>query len=618
MPIKHTSKGSLSRELVDQVLLGPKNDRRFMQESPVLPEVWTAFGADPGGRVPLLITPYADFSAGYVATALRHSLNMSRAGAAPQHELSYIQHVVAATLDFSELVRVVLPLTEWWIEQCRQTLMSDRHGANFDDVLRLALGRVIADPDPPEQHIDVPTDVARLVGIVGLILICTERQDVGERLNSASGRREILEAAVQRLTEQKLWRELLVGVDEHMGHEHGPIFLVSANRTAYPAVSRSCHAVKADAARRLFDIKCKSITWAIVDSGIDAGHPAFLNDDRTNSRVQGVYDFTQVRELLRIDRLTDAKRRQELAVTVGRAASIPQSKALEYLATIEADVVAGRSVNWDVVKELLQRPRSLPPNGDHGTHVAGILGANWQRDGTSMTGMCPDIQLYDLRVLAPSIVETEFAVIAALQFIRHLNDHSGRMVIHGANLSLSIPHDIRNYACGRTPVCEEAERLAASGAVVVAAAGNRGFNEFLTTEGPYPGYSAISITDPGNADAIITVGATHRYRPHTYGVSYFSSRGPTGDGRSKPDLVAPGEKIEAPTPNGRYATKDGTSMAAPHVSGAAAMLMARHAELIGQPARIKEILCETATNLGRERHFQGAGMLDVLRALQRH
>jgi hypothetical protein len=57
-------------------------------------------------------------------------------------------------------------------------------------------------------------------------------------------------------------------------------------------------------------------------------------------------------------------------------------------------------------------------------------------------------------------------------------------------------------------------------------------------------------------------------------------------------------------------------MAAPHVSGAAALLMARHRELLGMPRRIKKILCDTATDLGRERYFQGSGMVDVLRALQ--
>jgi hypothetical protein len=57
-------------------------------------------------------------------------------------------------------------------------------------------------------------------------------------------------------------------------------------------------------------------------------------------------------------------------------------------------------------------------------------------------------------------------------------------------------------------------------------------------------------------------------------------------------------------------------MSAPHASGVAALLMARHRELAGQPRRVKEILLATATDLGRERYFQGAGMLDALRALQ--
>jgi subtilisin family serine protease len=286
------------------------------------------------------------------------------------------------------------------------------------------------------------------------------------------------------------------------------------------------------------------------------------------------------------------------------------------LKNIKRDVELERVVDWNLIAPLLKRPLETPPYSEHGTHVAGILAAGGPRTEITKLGVCPDIQLYDLRVLSSTIEKSEFAVIAALQFVRFLNETARYMVIHGVNLSLSLPHDVRNYACGRTPVCEEANRLASNKVVVVAAAGNLGWQPGDGSDSAFARYNAISITDPGNADNVITVGATHRSRPHTYGVSYFSSRGPTGDGRNKPDLVAPGEKITSTTPGDNWGIKDGTSMAAPHVSGAAALLMGRYSELIGEPARIKEILCRTATPLGRARDFQGAGMLDVLRALQ--
>ena len=83
-----------------------------------------------------------------------------------------------------------------------------------------------------------------------------------------------------------------------------------------------------------------------------------------------------------------------------------------------------------------------------------------------------------------------------------------------------------------------------------------------------------------------------------------------------PACAAPGEKIHGPIPDDGSETMDGTSMAAPFASGAAALIMSRHPEFIGEPERIKRVLCETATDLGRERYFQGAGLVDVCRALQ--
>jgi subtilisin family serine protease len=195
-------------------------------------------------------------------------------------------------------------------------------------------------------------------------------------------------------------------------------------------------------------------------------------------------------------------------------------------------------------------------------------------------------------------------------------------VIHGVNVSLAIAHHAANYACGWTPVCNACSDLVDSGVVVVAAAGNTGFSD-PTGNGRTDGtsYNTVSITDPGNAEKVITVGATHSTLPHRYGTSYFSARGPTADGRRKPDLLAPGEGITGPLPlvgdsEADFKAYDGTSQAAPHVSGAAALLLGRYPELRGQPERVKQILCDTATDLGREPYFQGHGLIDVLRALQ--
>ena len=450
---------------------------------------------------------------------------------------------------------------------------------------------------------------------------------------------------------------------------NGLIFQVSLNRDASPAatppprtvpstmgtlaperlgtLAESVAAIKADAARSLFSISCKGIGWAVLDSGIDQTHPAFWDyekiwsdrekaerdaasgaapappADRPPHRIKATFDFRRIRAILSVDALEH----EALVAEIMPHSKLDEAEIRERLAELAADLGEGRRVNWSRVRPLIEQEIPDEPPHPHGTHVAGILGGNWMAfkpgegtrrgDPVKMQGVCPDIGLYDFRILGSSLRDQEFAVIAALQFIRFLNDQSGYSLIHGVNMSLAILHEARNYACGRTQVCIEAEGLTANGVVVVAAAGNFGYRRYkLADNSTLETYSASSIADPGNAEGVITVGATHRAWPHTYGVSYFSSRGPTGDGRPKPDLLAPGEKIASCVPGAAIDHMDGTSQATPHVSGAAALLMARHAELKGQAARIKEILCATATDLKRERSFQGHGMVDVLRAIQ--
>jgi len=166
-----------------------------------------------------------------------------------------------------------------------------------------------------------------------------------------------------------------------------------------------------------------------------------------------------------------------------------------------------------------------------------------------------------------------------------------------------------------------------SGVIVVVAAGNTGYGALAAQQRATNAGMQVTINDPGNAELAITVGSTHREMPHVYGVSYFSSKGPTGDGRMKPDIVAPGEKIlsaatgkllidRAEGKQCEYVEDSGTSMAAPHVSGVIAAFLSVRKEFIGEPERVKEIFLGAATDLKRERSFQGAGLIDLMRAIQ--
>ena len=300
--------------------------------------------------------------------------------------------------------------------------------------------------------------------------------------------------------------------------------------------------------------------------------------------------------------------------------------------------IEGEGITWAVVdtgistenkhiKDAVIEHRDFTGEGEgdkngHGTHVAGIIASRSKK----FPGIAPKTKLYDFKVLDANGGGSDFAVISAMEEIRKINDKMGEIVIHGANVSLGSEPVVGSYGVGSSPVCQEANRLVNSGVIVCVAAGNDGHKtlaafESSTQVGYFTTFMDLTIIDPGNAENVITVGSVHKSNPHTYGISFFSAKGPTGDGRYKPDVVAPGEKInslglgeEDPEEDG--VVMSGTSMATPHVSGALALFLCANREFIGQPQKVKEILMQSCTDLKRDRYFQGAGLIDILRAIQ--
>ena len=646
---------TLEQEQLEEVIFGPTGFRRFTQDSPVLPDVWVAYGEAPLEAFDLLLTPTWGKPPGMLAKELSKRLREERQTPRWKSargdrevlnpEIAYNVSAVAVTLYFDEMIRVVLPMTKWWDNYVladggvafARLVKEKEYRAKLGAALRASVGKA-DDSRPGHRTWDLhraardkvwgrskpklPEHLIWLLRVAGAISLAGSGEVGKNLLDDAPA---LIEA----------FAELMAGAAPVKAEQKGLVWSINRNRKASAMIWRSTAAVKADAARRLFKINTDGIRWAVIDSGIDATHPAFrqrgpdgkpakqpfVKQGRewlNQTRVEKTFDFTLIRKILCLD---------EAALSgLPKWLSNRYKEKAEERKSLMDRLEQGRAVDWDTLGPLLEVPHSKEyrqPTFEHGTHVAGILAADWQANDSGnvkkidVQGVCPGLHVYDLRVLDENGESDEFSILAALQFIQHLNANSEFPLVHGVNLSLSIRHKVKNFACGCTPVCEETERLVKAGVVVVAAAGNDGYLEAKTGGASFPeGYRSISITDPGNAQGVITVGATHRDSPHTYGVSYFSSRGPTGDGRVKPDLVAPGEKITSTVPNAGLKPMDGTSMAAPHVSGAAALLLARHRELVGKPGRVKQILCDTATDLGRERYFQGSGMVDILRAMQ--
>lgn len=395
-------------------------------------------------------------------------------------------------------------------------------------------------------------------------------------------------------------------------HDGLQIDRVWQNARKRALICRSGPMVQVTPAHQAYAAYGGGIEWAVLDTGIHHLHPHFSQ----HRNIASLWDCTKsVRD----------------SVT---GISEPRGGFVTY---------EGDKPIWPDGAEAF-----YDANG-HGTHVAGIIAGEYPHllhdDGEPLTfsGMAPRTRLHSFKVLNNRGEGDDAWILVALDKIARINEQASELRIHGVNLSLGGAFDPSVYGCGHTPLCRELRRLWQQGVLIVLAAGNEGFTVLQTLEdGPWQANLDLSIGDPANLEEAIAVGSVHRVKPHTFGISYFSSRGPTADGRRKPDVVAPGEKIlSARADFGRhigeksmpgaaaltdkklasykteqmYVAESGTSMAAPHVSGLLAAFLSQRREFIGYPDRVKKILLDNCTDLQRDTYAQGAGLPNLIRML---
>lgn len=246
---------------------------------------------------------------------------------------------------------------------------------------------------------------------------------------------------------------------------------------------------------------------------------------------------------------------------------------------------------------------SAEDGNGHGTHVASIAAGTGAASGGKYIGVAPGATIMAAKALADNGSGRMSNVMAGLEWAAQ----NGADVL---NLSLGS----RGASDGSDALSTMCNAIVDLGKVMVVAAGNSGPRQ-------------RTIGSPGAADKVITVGAS----TDQDSVARFSSRGPTADGRVKPDVVAPGSRIVACRATGtsvgqvvddHYTTASGTSMSCPHVAGLCALMLKADSGL--EPAAVKKMLMATSVNINitesgptpEDKYIQGDGRIDALTAAQ--
>ena len=222
----------------------------------------------------------------------------------------------------------------------------------------------------------------------------------------------------------------------------------------------------------------------------------------------------------------------------------------------------------------------------HGTHVAGIVGGN----GAGLVGVAPEVSFLAYKVLDAQGNGTDSTILAAIERAADPNgdgDPSDRADV--ANMSLGRP------GTPDDPASQAIEVATRAGVVFCISTGNAGRFQAIST--------------PANAPSALSVGAT----TINDAIADFSSKGPSDRTYAiKPEVVAPGVAIASAKMGGGTVAYNGTSMAAPHVAGLAALLRALHPQW--GPEDVKGAIVGTAQALDEDVMAQGAGRIDALRA----